>query len=124
MLTLSALIAIALACWFWSDSLRARERVLVACRQACGQLEVQLLDQTVVLSRLRLVRDPRGRWHFRRLYKFEFSTDGAQRYQGRAALTGPVMQYVHLDHPDGSTFLQLEPAGGRFSVTQRGRDAQ
>lgn len=117
--TLWALLIIALAFWFWSDSLRARERVLRACRLACQQLEVQLLDQTVALSKLRLGRNSQGRWHLRRLYAFEFSTDGVQRYQGRAALHGKVMQYVHLDHPDGSTFLQLKPARKTDSTSAR-----
>lgn len=110
MLTLSALLTIAFACWFWSDSLRARERVLHACRLACQQLGLQLLDQTVALSKLRLGQDPGGRWHFQRWYTFEFSTDGILRYQGRAALLGEVVQYVHLDHPDGSTFSHVEPS--------------
>jgi hypothetical protein len=111
MLTLWVLLIIAVACWFWSDSLAARERVLRAARLTCAQVQVQLLDQTVALARLELGRDQHGRRHLRRLYAFEFSTDGAQRFHGQAALLGKVVHYVHLDHPDGSTFVQMEPSG-------------
>ena len=108
MLTVGVLFALGLALGFWSDSLAARERVLRAAHLTCAQFQVQLLDQTVALAKLRLGRDVQGRWHLRRLYAFEFSTDGILRFNGQAALLGKVVDYVHLDHPDGSTFLQLE----------------
>lgn len=99
--TLLALFFVGVLAWFWSDSLRARERALRVCSGACRQVDVQLLDQTVAVSRLSLGRDPAGRVRVRRFYTFEFSTNGAQRFRGYAVLLGRIVEYVHMDHPDG-----------------------
>jgi hypothetical protein len=112
MLTLTAILAVVALVWFWSDSLQARERALAACRQACQQLDVQLLDQTVALSRLGLARDRRGRLQVRRLYGFEFSTEGLERRRGRAMLVGRRVDYVHLDHPGGATIVETASGAG------------
>jgi hypothetical protein len=68
-----ALIVLVLACLYWYDSLRARERALLAGRAACEHERVQFLDETVALSSLRVGRDEAGRLRLRRFYAFEFS---------------------------------------------------
>jgi hypothetical protein len=91
-----SLLVIAIVAWFWMDSLRARERALAACARACAERNVQLLDQTVALSRLSLKRHPQGRVRLWRVYVFEYSTDGVDRRQGRATLFGPVVASVEI----------------------------
>src|SRR5713226_3640996 len=91
-----SLLVIAAGGWFWIDSLRARERALAACAHACAERGVQLLDQTVALSRLSLKRNPRGHVRLWRVYAFEYSTDGVDRWRGRATLFGPVVASVEI----------------------------
>ena len=100
---LIALLAAGLV-WLWFDSMRARERVIVVCTRACKQMDVQLLDQTVALARMRLRRD-RGRLKLAREYGFEFSTDGADRWGGRASMLGGRVTGVQLEGPEGVVIL-------------------
>lgn len=101
---LLALLIFALVVWFWQDSLRAREQVLRACRQACTRAEAQLLDETVVLQRLRPVR-VHGRLQLARDYDFEYTLDGETRWKGRARLSGRRLERLQMDDQDGVTIL-------------------
>lgn len=103
-------IAAALAAgWLWNDTLKARERVLLRCRRACDEINVQLLDETVALKRLGLKRKPGGQVALRRTYQFEFSVDGSDRWSGRAVLLGRTLESLQLDGPGGVTIFN---AGG------------
>lgn len=103
--SLLAMLVLASLAWFWADSLKAREQALRASANACRQLGVQLLDQTVSLASLGLGRTPAGRVSFRRRFRFEFSTDGIDRLSGQASLLGHRVESVHLDMPEGLTIL-------------------
>lgn len=73
---------------FWWSSFAAREAARKACLRECEAHGLQFLDDTVAISRLRLRRNPLGRLTFYREYRFEFSTDGVERFQGRVSLLG------------------------------------
>ena len=90
---------------FWNDSLKARERMVQTCARLCREIKVQFLDETVSLDRLSLRRGPHGWPEFNRVYSFEFSGTGQDRWQGRAVLAGRRVLSVQLDHPDGVTIL-------------------
>lgn len=81
------LLAIALAVWAWMDGLRAREHAIRHGRELCRGAGVQLLDQTVSLKRLRLLRRD-GLPTFVRRYGFEVSLDGSDRHRGHLDLAG------------------------------------
>lgn len=115
MTTLLAIFALGAVLWFWSESLRARERALRVCAGACRQLDVQLLDQTVAVYKLGLGRDGQGRLRLRRYYGFEFSTDGANRYRGHAVWLGRALELLQMDHPDGP-LIQGPATGSRFTI--------
>lgn len=104
--TLAALFLVGLLGWFWSDSLKARERALRACQWACEQTGAQLLDGSVVFARLGLGRDARGVVRVRRDYGFEYSMNGADRWRGRAVLLGQWVLELQLDLPEGLTILE------------------
>lgn len=108
--SLLGIIALAVIVLVWVDSLRARERAVSSCAEACRRMDVQFLDQTVALSRIGLARGQGRAVVIRRRYVFEFSTNGSDRRHGCAELLGPEVHYVQLDHPDGSTIL--DPDGG------------
>lgn len=106
--TLSAILLLVLlfgSAWFWSDSLRARDRVIKICSRLCNDIGVQFLDETVALSRLRLRRNTNGGLQLIRHYTFEYSGTGADRWQGYALLYGMRMDSVQLQGPDGLTIL-------------------
>lgn len=86
----------AVAGWWWL-SMRARETAVRAARGACRRFSVQLLDETVVLRRIRLARGRDGRLHVWRLYRFEFSQTGGERYGGHVALLGQRLMDAHLE---------------------------
>ncbi len=62
--------------------------VLRIARQRCEQEGLQLLDQSVVLRRVRFKRDRDGRLRACRRYMFEFTSTGMARYPGYVELMG------------------------------------
>lgn len=94
------LLALALAlagAWLWIDSLRAREHAVAAGRAACVRYGVQLLDETVSFTRLRLARDDAGRLRLRRTYTFEFSDTGNNRRDGAIVMLGARLEDLQLE---------------------------
>jgi len=59
---------------FWWFSAMSRETAIRFAREACRRCGVQLLDETVSLSKIRLQRSDRGHMSIARWYTFEFST--------------------------------------------------
>ncbi len=101
-LLLGAIVIIML---LWFESLRVRERVTRICRELCEKSELQLLDQTVALSSISANRSIRGHWHLRRIYQFEVSNNGADRYRGYITLLGTSIEAIQIDNPDGMTTI-------------------
>ena len=93
----AAIILIAAGALLWADSLRARERALAAGRAACQRYGVQLLDETVAASALRLARDSDGRVRIRRVFAFEFSDTGNNRRHGSVVILGGEVQDLQLE---------------------------
>jgi len=106
--TLLALIGLTLALLLWRDSLRAREAAVRICARACEGEGLQLLDQTVALIRLRPVLGI-GRPRLRRVYAFEFSSNGADRHVGSVTMLGAHMESMHMG--DGGSETPATPPG-------------
>jgi len=85
--TLIALLFVAAVVWAWMDVLRARESAIAHGRRLCEEAGVQLLDQSVAVSRVRLARRD-GFPSLLRRYAFEVSIDGSDRYRGHLDLDG------------------------------------
>lgn len=85
------LLLILAGVYAWQDALRARERARMLCFDLCTQANVQLLDQTVALQRMRLIRVPHG-LRLRRDYRFDFSVDGRDRHRGTLSLVADELQ--------------------------------
>lgn len=105
LLAILILIVIVAGAWFWNDGLQARERMTTTCTRICGEMHLQFLDETVALSRLRLTRTASGWFAWQRLYIFEFSESGSDRWKGRVLLTGQRVESVHFENPQGVTIL-------------------
>jgi hypothetical protein len=96
MLELFILLFLVAAGWFWMDSLQARDAALDAARRACEAENVQLLDWTVAVRKLRFGRDEEGRVRMRRTYEFEFSDTGNNRIGGSLTLLGRQLLAIRL----------------------------
>lgn len=84
LVALCLLGALALA---WREQLAAREQAIACARRLCAEAGLQLLDQSVALGRLRVVRD-RGGPALERHYSFEVSLDGKDRHRAGVRLRG------------------------------------
>ena len=93
----AAIVLLAAGILFWLDSLRARERALKAGRAACERHELQFLDDTVSVSRVRLGRDDDGQLKIARTYTFEFSDTGNNRRHGAIVMLGAELQDLQLE---------------------------
>lgn len=93
--------------WYWYDSIIAKEAAVAAARRACERHHQQLLDETVVLARLRPRRDRSGRVRLLRHYRFEFSGDGEFRRGGEVILLGRRVTGLTLEL-DGHTLYDRD----------------
>ena len=85
------------AVWYWFDGMRAKEMALAAGTRVCQAQGVYFLDESVVLSRLRLRRNTAGHIAFYREYRFEFTSDGAYRYRGKITLLGKQLVSTDME---------------------------
>jgi hypothetical protein len=82
------------ALYLWrSGQFKGRARRLAL--DHCKQLDLQLLDDSMVITGLWPVRGATGSLVFRRNYRFEFASIGDRRYQGELVMTG--MRLVHIE---------------------------
>jgi hypothetical protein len=92
LLLLLVLMAIAGA---WLVLSRARDRAIQEARWRCQQHGLQLLDETVGLSGVRLRRF-RGQRVLERRYSFEVSIDGDDREAGHLWMVGSLLTALIL----------------------------
>ena len=78
--------AIALA--FWNAGRAATERARELGHDACRVARVQWLDDSVHVISMRPRRLGSGRLGWERTFRFDYSTDGTDRHQGRLVLLG------------------------------------
>jgi hypothetical protein len=102
LLILVAIIAVIL---FWYESLRVRESVTHMCRQICEKCNLQLLDQTVSLISIRIRRSASGYPFLYRVYQFEVSNNGVDRFSGYVAMSGRLVEAVQIDSNEGMTTI-------------------
>jgi hypothetical protein len=93
--TLLLLTVIGMA-WLWIDSLHARDIAVEAGRRAAENHGLQLLDETVAISRLRAARDGMGKLRLQRTYTFEVSDTGADRLSCSLTLLGKRVDAVEM----------------------------
>jgi len=105
MASLFIILFLALLAWFWLNSIRAKEIAMQASAEACQQIQVQFLDQTASLKKLRVSRNRNGRMIFERIYTFDFSRDRETRVQGLVTIIGHKVTQVLLDEDSGTTIL-------------------
>tara|TARA_R110002167_G_scaffold193643_5_gene396231 strand:+ start:4815 stop:5129 length:315 start_codon:yes stop_codon:yes gene_type:complete len=91
---LTALIFLGVTYW-----LRARDLKQLALSKAtnhCKELDLALLDESVVLKKISLMRNIKGRLVLSRAYQFDFTSNGEDRYQGSIILAGRQVLQIKL----------------------------
>ena len=84
-----------IAALFWRSH-GIRERALAYTRKYCEREELEFLDETVGMERLTLQRDSHGKLRITRIYRFEFTVTGGERYQGHTIVMAGMVQRVDL----------------------------
>ncbi len=93
LLSVAVLAAVAI---FWHSSLAARELANRIARETCDGANVQMLDGTVAIHRLRVVRTGDAPLAWNRTYVFDYTADGYVRQHGFVVLTGDNVETVGL----------------------------
>lgn len=91
---LTALVFLGVVYWLRARDLK--QIALIAARQHCKSLNLSLLDETVVLKRIKPMRSQQGKPVLSRTYHFDFSSNGEDRYQGEISLAGKRILKIKL----------------------------
>lgn len=94
-LALPALILGSIA-WAWHSMLGAKELARVHARRVCRRAQLQLLDETVSLQRMRPQRGPDGWLQWQRDYAFDVSSNGADRHAASLRMNDRVLLSYRL----------------------------
>ena len=97
--TIIVLIIIGLGALLWQSNARAREFANKVSQQACKRHDLQFLDGTIILQKLRVKRANSGRLAMMRFYQFDFY-DGKQRLTGRITVFNHEVIELFLESPD------------------------
>jgi hypothetical protein len=103
---LRLLLICGVACALWAWASKGRETVDRISTRICRDLNLQRLDGSVALSRLRMGREDHG-FGVQRIYRFEYSITGSDRRIGEICLLNAVPVWAHMDHPDGAIHIAL-----------------
>lgn len=91
------IVLLLVVCLCWIDGAGAKEIAFEAVRMSCLSLDVQLLDEYVALSRIRLIRGSAGKMQLRRTFQFEFSSTGNERYNGVCIMLGRRVEAIQME---------------------------
>ncbi|MCK5877964.1 MAG: DUF3301 domain-containing protein [Candidatus Marithrix sp.] len=82
--------------WFWVSTLQCREITKVVAQKTCKQFQLQLLDDTITITKLRVKRNENGRLSWQRTYQFEFSDSGNNRQKGTIVMFGTKVEILEM----------------------------
>ncbi|NOQ64912.1 MAG: DUF3301 domain-containing protein [Methyloprofundus sp.] len=82
---------------YWQSSQKVKEIAWTATVNYCENMEIQMLDGYIAFQSLSIKRDGAERLHLARIYQFEFSSTGAERYNGKIYMLGRRVQSIQLD---------------------------
>jgi hypothetical protein len=82
---------------FWWKSDAVKRFALSRAGEQCKALNLQFLDQSMALKGLWLVRNQAGAMSLRRIYQFEFSSTGEQRYLGLVTMIGARLDGIEME---------------------------
>lgn len=115
-ITLIVIIILATA-WWWRIH-GQRDYALKCIKAHCQKLNLTLLDGYAALKKITLKKDNNGKLRLARVYSFEFTVTGEQRYTGYITLFGyaighielPPYSFIHdLSQDQDNTILNNKP---------------
>ncbi len=80
----------------WFDSIGARDTAITFGRELSARSSLQLLDESVACSRVRLIRNARGHMQIQRHYDFDVSAHGGDRLHCELVLLGKQLVSWHI----------------------------
>ncbi len=83
--------------YLWWHGRGLKDSALKVVKRYCDEQQLQLLDEGLVLSKVRIARSESGMLRLRRQYRFEFSSTGDERYGGTIDVLGTRIQSIKLD---------------------------
>jgi len=89
--------ALVLGLWYWWRAKGVKEIATEVIKRHCKEMDVQLLDDSVVLRGYWFKRNAEGRLRAWRAYNFEFTSTGVDRFNGRIVLLGTQVLDVQLE---------------------------
>lgn len=81
---------------FWFDSIGARDTAISKGRDLANRTNLQLLDESVACSRIRLARNSKGHVQIQRTYDFDVSASGGDRMHCQLTLLGRELQSWYI----------------------------
>lgn len=90
------LILLGVLLWLWQGHLRARDLARTMATRLCREHGGLVLDQALVLERVRLRRDPRGRLRLERQFGFACNAGDDRRHPGSVVVLGDRVELVYL----------------------------
>jgi hypothetical protein len=82
---------------YWLDGQAAKEIAFKAVKTHCLSLELQMLDEYVALDGIGLKRDRTGKMRVSRIFLFEFSSTGNERYNGVCFMLGRRVEAIQME---------------------------
>jgi len=82
--------------WFWIDSLDKRERAISLGTELASRFNLQMLDETVMCSRIWFGRNRKGHVQLLRTYAFDVSASGDDRLHCNLVLLGNHLSAWHI----------------------------
>ncbi|VAW89243.1 hypothetical protein MNBD_GAMMA17-490 [hydrothermal vent metagenome] len=91
------LCGVVMAAAFWWRTNELKQIAYQVARRRCDESGVQFLDDSVVLSKVRLRRNDEGRIALLCHFSFEFATVGDMRYCGELQFLGRRLSAVEME---------------------------
>lgn len=92
------LILVFVVAWlYWLNAAKAKEIARWVGKETCKEIGVSFLDDTVALTRIRFARNDKGERKLFRCYRFEFTSDGSQRYKGEIVICDRKLEHLELE---------------------------
>ncbi len=90
------LLILGVFAWMWWIDRGIKQMAFGYAKKHCEQADVQLLDDNISLSSMKIKRDKSGRLRLRRTFTFEFTSTGERRYLGYLELLGSKVISIEL----------------------------
>ena len=89
--------------------MRSRDVARQVVREICLRHQLQLLDQTVALRKIRFGRRSNGNLNLRRQFRFDYSDNGFHRRDGVIWMLGDRPLWVSFESDGGQVIEQIVP---------------